>query len=165
MKNADVIRSFTDEQLSNFLWTWKINAIMNFLENGGQRGMNAKELHDWLKQKDGFVCDDTHVNEDFVFNQDFLEKKIYAESKPFSNGTEYEIFLDNYCNKCERGKLREDGFPEFPDKGGCPIWDKMENARLNIEEFPANDILEVKDRGGNVLSWHHCCSFIDKEDE
>lgn len=162
MKNADVIRFFTDEQLLNFLWTWKINAITNFLETGGQKGMNAKEINEWLKKEDGFVCDDTYVSPDFVFNQDFLSK-IYSKSNVFSNGTEYEIFLDNYCNKCRHGKLREDGFPEFPEQGGCPIWDAMENARFDASQFPSDDILEVRDRDGNVLSWHHCCRFIDKE--
>lgn len=165
MKNADIIRSFTDEQLLYFLWTWKINAITNFLESGGQKGMNVKEIHEWLRKEDGFICDDTRVSDDFMFNQDFLAKKIYSESKPFSNGTEYENFLYNYCYRCERGKLRDDGFPESPDKGGCPIWDAMENARFDITKFPTKEITEVRDREGNVLKWHHCFDFIDSEEE
>lgn len=48
-------------------------------------------------------------------------------STRFSSGTEYEIFLYNFCQRCSKGKTREDdGFPEFPENGGCPIWDAME---------------------------------------
>lgn len=36
------------------------------------------------------------------------------KSEPFSSGTEYEVFLYNWCERCVHCKLRDDGFPEFP---------------------------------------------------
>lgn len=45
----------------------------------------------------------------------------YERAKPFSNGTEYEIFRHNYCeNECIHHIDREDGFPELLENGGCP---------------------------------------------
>lgn len=52
-------------------------------------------------------------------------------SKPFSNGTEYEVFKYNFCEDCKKHKIREDGFPALPEDGGCPIEDAMENARFD----------------------------------
>lgn len=85
---------------------------------------------------------------------------IEKPSLPFSNGTEYEIFLHYYCGNCKAFKLRDDGFPEFPEFGGCPILDKMENARFNISPFPSNDIVEITDAETNeVIQWHKCKSY------
>ena len=66
-------------------------------------------------------------------------------SKPFSNGTEYEVFKYNFCEDCIKHKLREDGFPAFPEDGGCPIEDAMENARFDISQFPSEYIRELTD--------------------
>lgn len=61
-------------------------------------------------------------------------------STSFSSGTEYENFIYCFCERCKKGKLNEDGFPEFPEEGGCPIWDAMENARLG-QPFPSERTL------------------------
>ena len=53
-------------------------------------------------------------------------------SKPFSNGTEYEAFKYNFCERCRKHKLRDDGFPAFTEDGGCPIEDDIKNTRFNI---------------------------------
>ena len=81
------------------------------------------------------------------------------ESKPFSSGTEYEVFLYNWCENCNHYKVRDDGFPEFPEQGGCPVLDAMENARFNIDEFPKKDVVEEIDDDGNVVRWHYCTRF------
>lgn len=87
------------------------------------------------------------------------------KSKPFSSGTEYEIFLYTFCERCRLYKLRKDGFPEFPENGGCPILDKMENARFDVSEFPSEFIRELTDaKTGNIIAWHYCNRF-DAEDE
>lgn len=87
------------------------------------------------------------------------------ESKPFSSGTEYEIFLYNYCERCRAYKLREDGFPEFPENGGCLILDAMENARFDISKFPSEYIRELTDANDDsIIAWHYCNQF-DAEDE
>ena len=87
------------------------------------------------------------------------------ESKPFSNGTEYEIFLDNYCHRCQHYIVRADGFPEFPDKGGCPILDAMENARFDRSLFPSKDIVEVRHLDGKIITWHRCTKYEWHDDE
>lgn len=82
----------------------------------------------------------------------------YERAKPFSNGTEYEIFRNNYCeNGCIHHIDREDGTPEPLKNGGCPIEDGMENARLNIELWP-NVLLEAWD-GEERYMWQHCPFF------
>ena len=83
----------------------------------------------------------------------------YRESKPFENDTEYVCFVYNWCEKCKHYKLRDDGFPEFPENGGCPVLDAMENARFNIEEFPKKDIVEEIYDGGDVVRCHVCRRF------
>lgn len=83
----------------------------------------------------------------------------YREGKPFSSGTEYEVFLYNWCENCNHYKLRDDGFPEFPEQGGCPVLDAMENARFNIDEFPKKDVVEEVDDAGNVVRRHVCERF------
>lgn len=81
-------------------------------------------------------------------------------SRPFSNGTEYEFFKDNWCYRCRAHKERPDGFPEFPENGGCPIEDAMENARFDISKFPAEMVRELTDATlGTRISWHYCLKF------
>lgn len=79
----------------------------------------------------------------------------YRESKPFSSGTEYEVFLYNWCEKCKHYKLRDDGFPEFPEQGGCPVLDAM----FNSEEFPKKDIVEELYDDRDVVSRRICKRF------
>ena len=79
-------------------------------------------------------------------------------SKPFSNGTEYEIFLDNFCYRCKKHKEREDGFCAFIEEGGCPIENAMEDARFDISLFPCNEIVQVYENG-EIKHWHVCKKF------
>ena len=82
-------------------------------------------------------------------------------SKPFSNGTEYEVFKYNFCEDCRKHVVREDGFPAFPEDGGCPIEDAMENARFDISQFPSEFIRELRDaKDDSVIAWH-CCNRFD----
>lgn len=75
MTNADKIRQMNDEQLSRFLWTWKINSITSFFTQGGSNSMNAKDMREWLGQTtDSFVCTETFVGDDYIFDQDFRDK-------------------------------------------------------------------------------------------
>ena len=88
----------------------------------------------------------------------------YNESKPFSSGTEYEVFLYNWCERCAHYKLRDDdGFPEFPENGGCPVLDAMEMARFDIEAFPCKEIIEEQDENGNIVYYHKCTRFKRKK--
>ena len=83
------------------------------------------------------------------------------QSKPFSNGTEYEVFKYNFCEDCRNHVVREDGFPAFPEDGGCPIEDAMENARFDISQFPSEFIRELRDeKDDSVIAWH-CCNRFD----
>jgi len=88
-------------------------------------------------------------------------------STPFSNGTEYEVFLDNFCYRCMNYKEREnDGFPEFPEKGGCPILDAMENARFDESLFPSHWVRYLRDAtDDHVIAWHYCIRFNHKDYE
>ncbi len=85
------------------------------------------------------------------------------KSKPFSNGTEYEYFKETWCERCAHCKYREDGFPEFPEQGGCKILDAMENARFEISYWPGKEIIEERDEDGNVMYWHKCTRFIKRK--
>ena len=88
----------------------------------------------------------------------------FKKATIFSNGSEYEIFKDNYCyNKCKYHKEREDGFPEFTENGGCPIEDGIENARFHTEEFP-NVLVEVWDKN-KCVNWHFCPFYTRSDTE
>lgn len=81
-------------------------------------------------------------------------------STPFSNGTEYEWFKEQYCEKCLHYKERDDGFPEFPENGGCPILDAMENARFDMKQFPSEWVRVLTSANdGSPISWHYCIRF------
>ena len=89
---------------------------------------------------------------------------------PFSNGTEYEVFKYNFCEDCRNHVVREDGFPAFPEDGGCPIEDAMENARFDISQFPSEFIRELRDeKDDSVIAWHCCAKFecmdADRQDK
>ena len=85
-------------------------------------------------------------------------------SMPFSNGTEYEVFLYQFCERCTNYKKREDGFPEFPDKGGCPILDAMECARFDIKRFPTEWIRKLTSADDDSpIAWHYCIRFTNSD--
>ena len=86
-------------------------------------------------------------------------------STPFSSGTEYENFIYYFCERCKRGKRNEDGFPEFPEEGGCPIWDAMENARFG-QPFPSDKIVRLVGDNGEIQVYNCCMEFdaVDADD-
>ena len=82
-------------------------------------------------------------------------------SSAFSNGTEYEFFLANFCYRCKRYVENERGFPAFESEGGCKTLHAMENARWG-EDFPSNDIAEIW-KDGKPIRWH-VCRFFQNDD-
>ena len=85
---------------------------------------------------------------------------------PFSNGTEYEVFLSNFCERCVNQKLRDDGFPEFPENGGCPVLDAMENARFDLSQFPSDWIRELRSaEDDHIIAWYYCTRFHNTDYE
>jgi hypothetical protein len=83
------------------------------------------------------------------------------KSKPFSSGTEYECFRYKWCERCTHYKVREDdGFPEFPERGGCRILDLMERARFDEKWWPCKKIVTEKCENGDVKYWHKCTEFM-----
>lgn len=86
----------------------------------------------------------------------------YNESKPFSSGAEYDEFLCYWCERCTHYKLR-DGFPEFPENGGCPVLDAIERAQFNTNAFPSKVIIEEQDENGTIDYYHKCTRFMKKK--
>ena len=74
-------------------------------------------------------------------------------SRPFSNGTEAEIFLYNFCERCRRLRHDSDGLPAG---NSCRIEKAMHNARFDEKLWPAKEIVEAID-GRRV-----CLRFDDK---
>lgn len=81
---------------------------------------------------------------------------MHNESKPFSNDTEYKLFIYNWCMLCIHYKLRNDGFPELAENGGCPVLDAMERERFDTNVFLRN-VIEEQDENGNIV--HKCARF------
>lgn len=85
-------------------------------------------------------------------------------SMPFSNGSEYWDFKYQFCERCTNNKKREDGWPEFPEKGGCPILDDIENARFDIKKFPSKWLRELTSaEDGSPIAWHYCIRFTNTD--
>lgn len=53
----------------------------------------------------------------------------------FGSGTDYEIFLDSYCNRCRNLGSRSNA---------CPIKKRMEEARFISGKFPEKYLVIVK---------------------
>ena len=75
LSNADRIRSMSDEELNNFLWTFKTNQLGLFFDKGFTQTMDWKQQMEWLQQEDGFVIPETTVDPSMVYGQDFKEKE------------------------------------------------------------------------------------------
>ena len=75
LSNADIIRNMSDEELNNFLWTFKINQLSLFFEHGFTKSMDWKQQMEWLQQEDGFVIPETTVDPSMVYGQDFKAKE------------------------------------------------------------------------------------------
>jgi hypothetical protein len=73
----------------------------------------------------------------------------------FSNGTEYEIFLENNCYKCRRYFSYDDSFTQTDDSEApdcCAIEEMISAARFHDDIFP-----EVAIKGSS------CLMFIEGE--
>ena len=57
----------------------------------------------------------------------------------FSNGTEYEWFLEHQCFQCTRFR-----------KGSCRIYRRTEDARFDEKYFPYDDLMDYKGYGGKA---------------
>lgn len=80
MKNGDFIRSLDDDRLARMLFTWSINSATSFLQSGGLRLMDAKQIREWLEQLD-FICEETRVPKEMIFGQDFFLKEGYNDEE------------------------------------------------------------------------------------
>ena len=89
---------------------------------------------------------------------------MIKDSRAFSNGTEYEWFCEQYCDRCKHYKERDDGFPAFVEDGGCPIRDKVEYARLG-EPFPSDCFADLFEPNGNAIAFNVCRHFWANNDE
>ena len=65
----------TDEELNNFLWTFKVNQLSLFFEHGFTKSMDWKQQMEWLRQEDGFVTPETTVDPSMVYDQNFKLKE------------------------------------------------------------------------------------------
>ena len=65
----------SDEELNNFLWTFKVNQLSLFFEHGFTKSMDWKQQLAWLQQEDGFVTPETTVDPSMVYGQDFKAKE------------------------------------------------------------------------------------------
>lgn len=80
--------------------------------------------------------------------------------KPFLSAKGYAFFLEDWCYGCTHYKAREDGFPEFPEYGGCKTLDAMGRAMFNSDWFPKKYVtIEERDEYGNVIRCHKCTKF------
>lgn len=74
MKNGDYIRNMDNDRLSRFLWTFCLNTMSSFMQYGGMRVMDGKQLREWLDKED-FICEQTLVGEDMFYDQEFNIKE------------------------------------------------------------------------------------------
>ena len=65
----------SDEELNNFLWTFKTNQLSLFFNYGFKQTMNWPDQLAWLQQEDGFVIPETTVDPSMVYGQDFKAKE------------------------------------------------------------------------------------------
>ena len=65
----------TDEELNNFLWTFKTNQLGLFFDKGFTQTMDWKQQMEWLQHEDGFVIPETTVDPSMVYGQDFKAKE------------------------------------------------------------------------------------------
>jgi len=65
----------SDEELNNFLWTFKTNYLVLFFNYGFKQTMNWPDQLAWLQKEDGFVIPETTVDPSMVYGQDFKAKE------------------------------------------------------------------------------------------
>lgn len=64
----------------------------------------------------------------------------------FSNGTEFEYFIETQCERCTRFR-----------KGRCRIYNDCWRAMGSIKHFPFDDLLDIEGYAGK-----RCKCFTDK---
>ena len=84
-------------------------------------------------------------------------------SKPFPNGMTYEFFLENFCYRCNKHKVNDEGFCALVSEGGCPIENAIEDARFG-DPFPREDIVQVE-TVDTIIAWHACTKFDTDDDD
>lgn len=77
------------------------------------------------------------------------------KSKPFSNGTEYHWFLDNYCYQCYRYHEDEEG---FPTKNSCKVEKAIALYQFDDSQKWPDEIVQTGKK------YHHCVLFCNKDD-
>ena len=65
----------TDEELCNFLWTFKINQLSLFFDKGFTQTMDWKQQMEWLQREDDFIVPETLVPEGMTYDQNFKLKE------------------------------------------------------------------------------------------
>ena len=65
----------TDEELCNFLWTFKINQLALFFDKGFTQTMNWPKQLEWLQREDDFIVPETLVPEGMTYDQNFKLKE------------------------------------------------------------------------------------------
>lgn len=60
MKNADKIRTMTDDELKRFIWWWQVNALTKFLTGEAMKLRDAAQIYEWL-QAETFKCEMTRT--------------------------------------------------------------------------------------------------------
>lgn len=68
-----------------------------------------------------------------------MEDELIPCEYPFSNGTEYEIFLESQCDHCTLFR-----------KGRCKTYRLIEEARWDIKVFPFDQLMDYARYGGKV---------------
>lgn len=71
----------------------------------------------------------------------------------FSNGTEYYIFMEQYCFNCTKLKADAEGIPY---RNSCRIEKKIAEAMFDPEAFPKKQVY-IKDGQGHI-----CTEFKDE---
>lgn len=89
---------------------------------------------------------------------------MIKDSMAFSNGTAYEWFCEQFCERCRFYKESDDGFPAMPEDGGCPIRDKVEFARLG-EPFPSECFADLFTPEGKAIAFNVCRHFWAENDD
>jgi hypothetical protein len=81
-------------------------------------------------------------------------------STPFSNGTELEFFLENFCERCE--KCTTDAWNPAPSD--CKICNALHDARWDITKWPKDYIVKVYEDGERFPTFWHICKEFNSED-
>lgn len=64
-------------------------------------------------------------------------------TRMFSNGTEYEWFIETQCANCKRFR-----------KGRCRVYNACEDARFDSSRFPYDDLLDYAEGYAGKLCRH-----------